>query len=85
MVADYFSNFLPDKAFDVQVYEMSDRIHPYDKYAAGMLTKNPEEVGAPSTAMKVLRRGRSKRADMFLDWLVGLICVASHLARADAA
>lgn len=59
-----------DNAFDEQIYEMSDTIHPYKDYAAGKLAKDRSEANAPSTAMRILRRGRSKRVDMFLDWLV---------------
>ncbi|KAK4545923.1 hypothetical protein LTR36_002487 [Oleoguttula mirabilis] len=65
----YMRNFFAEKAFDEQMYEMSDRIHSYKDYAAGKLVKERSEANAPSTAMRILRRGRSKRVDMFLDWL----------------
>ena len=69
-ITDLPSNFFVETAFDEQVYEMNDHIHPYDDYAAGKLTKDRHGAKSPSTAMRVLRRGRSKRVDMFLDWLV---------------
>ncbi|KAK5131638.1 hypothetical protein LTR08_000765 [Meristemomyces frigidus] len=65
----YLRAFFAEKAFDKQVYEMNDRIHPYEDYAAGKLTKNINGANSPSTAMRILRRGRSKRVDTFLDWL----------------
>lgn len=68
--ADSHRNFFVDGAFDAQTYDMSDSIHPYKDYAAGKLVKNPSEANAPSTVMRILRRGRSKRVDTFLDWLV---------------
>ncbi|KAK5119758.1 hypothetical protein LTR85_007334 [Meristemomyces frigidus] len=65
----YLRNFFAEKAFDEQIYEMSDRIQPYKDYAGGKLVKDRSEANPPSTAMRILRRGRSRRVDMFLDWL----------------
>lgn len=62
------SSFFADKAFSEQFYEMSSSIPSYRDYANGKLT-NPR-MGTKQTTMQVLRRGRSQRADMFLDWLV---------------
>ena len=70
MHADGHSNFFAEKAFDQQVYGMSERIHPYEDYATGRLPHRKESASETSTVMKVLRRNRSKRVDVFLDWLV---------------
>lgn len=47
---------------------MSSRVPSYRDYANGKLP--PKRSGVAQTVMQVLRRGRSQRADMFLDWLV---------------
>lgn len=62
------SNFFPEKAFDKQLYETTEKIQPYEDYAAG---KRPQtSTSKPCTMIQVLRRKRSRRVDMFLDWLV---------------
>lgn len=53
---------------------MSETILPYENYAAGKLVRERDKANAPSTVMRVLRRGRSKRVDVFLDWLVCVWC-----------
>ena len=58
-----------DKAFDKDVYQMREQTLLYDDYAAGNVPKI-NDPGVPKTTMQVLRRNRSKRVDMFLDWLV---------------
>ena len=65
----YLRNFFAEKAFDQQVYDMDDKIHPYEAYAAGQLAKDRSGAKGPATVMQVLRRGRSRRVDVFLDWL----------------
>jgi len=51
---------------------MSDKIPSYKDYAAGKLNKDTDKRVTPATLMPILRRGRSKRVDMFLDWLVSI-------------
>ena len=65
----YLRCFFAEKAFDEQIYDLSDKIHPYEDYAAGRLGKSHFTARTPKTIMRILRRNRSKRADMFLDWL----------------
>ena len=65
----YLRYFFPDKAFEERFYEMSEKLPSYADYAAGKLTKDELEATSPKTKMQILRRGRSRRADMFLDWL----------------
>lgn len=69
---DVHRSFFAEKAFDEQLYEMSSRVPSYQDYADGKL---PKRSGVKQTMMQVLRRGRSKRADLFLDWLV---CLFRH-------
>ena len=60
-----------EEAFDKVIYEQSDKILPYMDYAAGKL-HSVEDIDKVSkgTVIQILRRDRSKRVDMFLDWLV---------------
>lgn len=74
--SNIFRSFFAEKAFSKQLYEMSSRVPSYRDYADGKL---PEPSGVLQTTMEVLRRGRSQRADMFLDWLVrslGTCCMS---------
>lgn len=71
--ANYYRNFFADKAYDDQAYESGERILPYEDYASGKVTKGKMRSTDKSTNMRVLRRGRSRRVDMFLDWLASLI------------
>ena len=73
-----YSNFFAEKVFDEQLYDMSDKIHSYKDYAAGKLGKDHRKAAAPATVMRVLRRGRSRRVDMFLDWLVSIASVVAE-------
>lgn len=68
--ANVSSNFFMDKAFDEQVYKTSDQILPYEDYANGKARRGQDVAGDTGTVMRVLRRNRSKRVDLFLDWLV---------------
>lgn len=68
--ADLRRNFFDEKAFDEQCYDMSDRVRSYEEFAAGQLCKTRSDAQEPMTVVQVLRRGRSRRADVFLDWLV---------------
>lgn len=63
-------NFFGDKGFELQIYDMAEKIHSYEDYATGKLTKNELTAVSPKTKMQMLRRNRSKRVDVFLDWLV---------------
>ncbi|KAF2770537.1 hypothetical protein EJ03DRAFT_335497 [Teratosphaeria nubilosa] len=65
----YLRDFFDEAVFDEQVYEMSDKLHPYEDCAAAKLTKDISSARKLSTKMKVLRRGRSRRVEVFLDWL----------------
>ncbi|KAI7182079.1 hypothetical protein KC316_g10017 [Hortaea werneckii] len=58
-----------DKVFDEQFYVTSDHVHSYADYAAAKLPKRSPRDGITATKMQVLRRGRSRRVDQFLDWL----------------
>ncbi|TKA78562.1 hypothetical protein B0A55_02804 [Friedmanniomyces simplex] len=61
--------FFAEKFFDKQVYRMADHIQPYEDYAAGNIAHDGGNGSEPVTPMQVMRRGRGKRADTFLDWL----------------
>jgi len=68
--ADNDSNFFAEKVFDKQMYEMAEQIHPYEDYAAGKLVKDRSQTTQPVVTLQTIRRGRSSRADKFLDLLV---------------
>ncbi|KAK4902435.1 hypothetical protein LTR49_027045 [Elasticomyces elasticus] len=65
----YLREFFSEKVFERQLYEMADHIHSYEDYAAGNLVKHKHEAAEPAITMCILKRGRGKRADLFLDWL----------------
>ncbi|KAH9810921.1 HORMA domain [Teratosphaeria destructans] len=65
----YLRGFFDEAVFDEQVYGMSDSIHSYDDYAAAKLAKEIPSTRKLSTKMQVLRRGRSRRVEILLDWL----------------
>ncbi|KAI7482037.1 hypothetical protein KC351_g6009 [Hortaea werneckii] len=58
-----------DRVFDEQFYVTGDHVHSYADYAAAKLPKTSPRDGTTATKMQVLRRGRSRRVDQFLDWL----------------
>ncbi|RMY35070.1 hypothetical protein D0866_04849 [Hortaea werneckii] len=58
-----------DKVFDEQFYVTGDHVHSYADYAAAKLPQKSPRDGTTATKMQVLRRGRSRRVDQFLDWL----------------
>ncbi|KAK0338258.1 hypothetical protein LTR59_002932 [Friedmanniomyces endolithicus] len=65
----YCRAFFAEKVFDRQVYRVADQVPPYEEYAVGRLASNRGTTSELATTMRVIRRGRSKRADTFLDWL----------------
>ncbi|KAK0355576.1 hypothetical protein LTR91_009914 [Friedmanniomyces endolithicus] len=65
----YCRAFFAKKVFDSQVYKVANQITPYEQYAIGKLASYRGIASELATTMQVLRRGRSKRADAFLDWL----------------
>ncbi len=76
--ADRNSAFFAEKVFDRQVYRVADQIPPYEEYAVGRLASNRGTTSELATTMRVIRRGRSKRADTFLDWLVSGLYLGSY-------
>ena len=82
MVTNKRRNFFAEKTFDRQIYDLSDRVHSYRDYAAGKLKTSHETRAKHKTAMQVLQRNRSRRVDLFLDWLVrGVINSITVLAK----
>ncbi|KAK0946654.1 hypothetical protein LTR29_001823 [Friedmanniomyces endolithicus] len=65
----YCRAFFAEKVFDSQIYRADNLISPYEEYAIGKLASDHGTASGLATTMQVLRRGRSKRADTFLDWL----------------
>jgi meiosis-specific protein HOP1 len=66
----YLRSLFPDKAFVEQRYALSDTITPYAEYAAARMPPVKDDAETPHTNLPILLRGRSRRADVFLDWLV---------------
>ncbi|EGP88974.1 uncharacterized protein MYCGRDRAFT_91969 [Zymoseptoria tritici IPO323] len=59
--------FFAEKVFTSQFYPNHDRIPSYKDVSNGKLPQKKSAL--PGTSMQVLQRHRSKRADLFLDWL----------------
>jgi hypothetical protein len=66
----YLRELFPEKAFEYRYYEMRETPLPYKDFAAARMPSYKSEAGPHSTKLPVLLRKRSKRADLFLDWLV---------------
>lgn len=70
----YLRELFPEKAFEYRYYEMRETPLPYKDFAAARMPSYKSEADPHSTKLPVLLRKRSKRADLFLDWLVSAIC-----------
>jgi meiosis-specific protein HOP1 len=70
----YLRSLFPDKASLEQRYALSDTITPYAEYAAARMPSVNDDADTPHTNLPILLRGRSRRADVFLDWLVSGRC-----------
>jgi hypothetical protein len=66
----YLRELFPEKAFEYRYYEMRETPLPYKDFAAARMPSYKSEADPHSTKLPVLLRKRSKRADLFLDWLV---------------
>jgi meiosis-specific protein HOP1 len=66
----YLREFIPERAYEYRYYEMRETPLPYTDYAAARMPSFRNEADPHSTKLPVLMRDRSKRADVFLDWLV---------------
>lgn len=67
----YLRLWFPADSFDEQLYENGDYHWTYNDYIDGKTQLPPfTKLTHGRTVMRVLRRGRSTRADKFLDWLV---------------
>ncbi|GAB7327766.1 hypothetical protein MBLNU13_g11577t2 [Cladosporium sp. NU13] len=65
----YLRELFPEKAFEYRYYEMRETPLPYKDFAAARMPSFKSEADPHSTKLPVLLRKRSKRADLFLDWL----------------
>lgn len=73
------SGLFTDRVYDKRYYDTNEGGHSYQEYAAGKLPKARQPSGNGGILnMQILRRGRSKRVDVFLDWLVRIARTASH-------
>lgn len=68
----YLRELFPEKAFEYRYYEMRETPLPYKDFAAARMPSYKSEADTHSTKLPVLLRKRSKRADLFLDWLVSV-------------
>jgi hypothetical protein len=66
----YLRNLFPDRAFVQRRYEMRDTVMPYAEYAAARMPSVNDDAEIPYTNVPILVRAHSRRADVFLDWLV---------------
>ena len=66
----YLRELFPEKAFEYRYYEMRETPLPYKDFAAARMPSYKSEADPHSTKLPILLRKRSKRADLFLDWLV---------------
>jgi hypothetical protein len=66
----YLRELFPEKAFADRYYEMRETPLPYAEFAAARMPSHKGEADEHSTRLPVLIRERSRRADLFLDWLV---------------
>jgi meiosis-specific protein HOP1 len=66
----YLRDLFPEKAFEDRYYEMRETPLPYADFAAARMPSLKAEADQHSTKVPILLRQRSKRADLFLDWLV---------------
>jgi hypothetical protein len=66
----YLRELFPEKAFEDRYYEMRENPLPYADFAAARMPSLKGEADPHSTRVPILLRQRSKRADLFLDWLV---------------
>lgn len=72
----YLRELFPEKAFENRYYEMRETPLPYADFAAARMPSLKGEADQHSTRLPVLLRQRSKRADLFLDWLVSAFAFA---------
>lgn len=72
-MVDQSRELFVERAFDDRTYALTPqgRLPSYQDYAAGELAQHAEPGKTDATRLMVLRRDRSKRVDVFLDWLVG--------------
>lgn len=66
----YLRELFPEKAFVSRYYEMRETPLQYKDFAAARMPSRQNEADVHSTVLPILQRHRSKRADIFLDWLV---------------
>jgi len=66
----YFRELFPEKAYSLRWYEYRDTVLPFDEYTAALMPREAEEAREPRVNIPILQRKKSKRADVFLDWLV---------------
>ena len=66
----YLRNLFPEKAYTTGWYELRDTVLPYADYAAVRMPRAASEAGDVRVQIPILQRGRSRRVEMFLLWIV---------------
>lgn len=68
----YLRELFPSKAYISRWYEYRDTVLPYKEYAAAAahMPLTQDEAKGPRVNIPILQHKRSKRVDVFLDWLV---------------
>lgn len=79
----YLRELFPTKAYTSRWYEYRDTVLPYEDYIAGNLPRFAEEAQEPRINVPILQHRRSKRVDVFLQWLVGQACNQGLQASTD--
>ena len=71
-------SLFPEKCYEDQKFNTSEKIWSYQNYVEGQESDdsvrdmNINSRSQGGTILKSLKRGRSRRVDRFLDWLVSL-------------
>jgi len=77
-LANVNSEFFPEKAYIQRAYDISDAIPTYEAYAAGRLPSTSAPATKSRTFIPLLQRKKSRRVDLFLDWLVSAHLPTGH-------
>ena len=67
----FHRDLFPERAFALRYYELRQTPLPYADFAAARMPSHLADTDVLHTRLPILQRDCSKRANVFLDWLVG--------------